>query len=116
MRLLVVSFSPPQRSLVTPELRWIRRAAQPPGPGLPLQAPPFDKIKDADYQPAIEAGREQRLAEMMAIAENPAPPTFENTLVAMEKAGQLSRRVQTGGPLSCAWGRIMLQLRTMRPY
>ena len=60
---------------------------------LPFQAPPFDKIKDEDYEPAIEAGMAQQLAEIQAIADNPAAPTFENTLVAMQKTGQLFRRV-----------------------
>jgi peptidyl-dipeptidase Dcp len=60
---------------------------------LPFQAPPFDKIKDSDYQPAIEAGMAQQIVEMKAIADNPAAPTFENTLVAMEKSGQLFDRV-----------------------
>ena len=60
---------------------------------LPFQAPPFDKIKDSDYQPAIEAGMAQQKDEMRAIADNPAPPTFENTIVAMEKTGQLFNRV-----------------------
>ena len=60
---------------------------------LPLQAPPFDKIKDGDYQPAIEAGMAQQQEEVRAIAENPDPPTFENTLVALEKSGQLFNRV-----------------------
>ena len=59
---------------------------------LPFHAPPFDKIKDEDYQPAIEAGMYAELAEMQAIADNPEPPTFENTLVAMEKSGQLLQR------------------------
>ncbi|HEV2709264.1 MAG TPA: peptidyl-dipeptidase Dcp [Edaphobacter sp.] len=59
---------------------------------LPFQAPPFDKIKDSDYQPAIEAGMAQQLVEMKAIADNPAAPTFENTLVAMEKTGLLFDR------------------------
>jgi peptidyl-dipeptidase Dcp len=59
---------------------------------LPFQAPPFDKIKDDDYQPAIEAGMAEELKEIQAIADNPAPPTFENTIVAMEKSGQLLRR------------------------
>ncbi len=59
---------------------------------LPFQAPPFDKIKDSDYQPAIEAGMAEQLREIEAIADNPAPPTFENTLVAMEKSGQLLQR------------------------
>jgi peptidyl-dipeptidase Dcp len=61
---------------------------------LPFHAPPFDKIKDEDYQPAIEAGMDQEITEIQAIADNPAPPTFENTLVAMEKTGQLLRRAQ----------------------
>lgn len=60
---------------------------------LPYHAPPFDKIKDADYQPALKAGIEQHLAEIQKIANNPAKPTFENTIVAMEKSGQLLTRV-----------------------
>jgi peptidyl-dipeptidase Dcp len=61
---------------------------------LPFHAPPFDKIKDEDYQPAIEAGMAEELSEIQAIADNPAPPTFENTLVAMEKTGRLLRRAR----------------------
>ena len=60
---------------------------------LPFQAPPFDKIKDADYQPAIDAGMAKQLEEVQAIADNPAPPTFENTIVALEKTGRLFTRV-----------------------
>jgi peptidyl-dipeptidase Dcp len=59
---------------------------------LPFHAPPFDKIKDSDYQPAIDAGMAEQRQEIRAIADNPAPPTFENTLVAMEKTGQLFNR------------------------
>ncbi len=59
---------------------------------LPFQAPPFDKIKDSDYQPAIEAGMEEQLKEIRAITGNPAAPTFENTFVPMEKSGQLFNR------------------------
>jgi len=59
---------------------------------LPFHAPPFDKIKDEDYQPAIEAGMAEELSETQVIADNPAPPTFENVLVAMEKTGRLLRR------------------------
>ena len=62
---------------------------------LPFHAPPFDKIKDGDYQPAIEAGMAQQRKEIQAIADNPAPPTFENTIVAMEKTGRLFNRVMT---------------------
>jgi len=59
---------------------------------LPYQAPPFDKIEDADYQPAIEAGMKQQIAEVEAIANNSEPPTFENTFVALEKTGALLTR------------------------
>jgi peptidyl-dipeptidase Dcp len=61
---------------------------------LPYQAPPFDRIKDTDYQPAMEAGMAEQLKEVQAIVDNPAPPTFANTLVALEKSGQLYSRVQ----------------------
>lgn len=60
---------------------------------LPFQAPQFDKIKDKDYKPAIEEGMKQQLAEIEKIANNPAQPTFENTLAALEKSGQLLARV-----------------------
>src|SRR5215468_5906547 len=59
---------------------------------LPFHAPPFDKIKDADYQPAIEAGMAQQREEVNKIANDPAAPTFENTIVAMEKTGRLFER------------------------
>src|SRR3954468_11000171 len=59
---------------------------------LPFRAPPFDKIKDSDYQPAIEAGMAEQKKEMEAIANNPDSPTFENTFIAMEKSGRLLHR------------------------
>jgi peptidyl-dipeptidase Dcp len=59
---------------------------------LPFHAPPFDRIKDADYRPAIEAGMAQQLAEVRAIAANKAAPTFENTFVPLEKSGRLIDR------------------------
>jgi len=60
---------------------------------LPFQAPPFDKIKDSDYQPAIDAGMAKQREEIRVIADNPAAPTFENTMVALEKSGELFTRV-----------------------
>ena len=60
---------------------------------LPYQAPPFDKIKDGDYEPAIDEGMKQQMAEVDTIANNPEPPTFENTYVALEKSGVLLNRV-----------------------
>ena len=59
---------------------------------LPFQAPPFDRIKDSDFQPAIEAGMADQLREITAIANNPQPLTFENTIVDMERSGQLFNR------------------------
>ena len=61
---------------------------------LPFHAPPFDRIKDSDYQPAIEAGMAEQEREMDAIANNPAPPSFQNSFVAMEKTGQLLNRAR----------------------
>jgi len=61
---------------------------------LPFEAPPFDRIKDSDYQPAIEEGMKRELAEVQGIANNPDAPTFANTIEAMEKTGALLRRVQ----------------------
>ena len=60
---------------------------------LPFHAPQFDRIEDSDYQPAFEEGMRRELAEIQRIADNPAPPTFENTVVAMEKAGAMLGRV-----------------------
>src|SRR6185369_2090747 len=51
---------------------------------LPFQAPPFDKISDADYQPAIEEGMRVQLEEIDAIANSSAAPTFANTIDPME--------------------------------
>ena len=59
---------------------------------LAYQAPAFDQIKDDDFQPALEQGMKIQLEEMQKIADNPAAPTFENTLVAMEKSGQMLTR------------------------
>ena len=54
---------------------------------LQFQAPVFDKLKDTDYRPAIEAGMKQQRAEIDAIATNQEAATFENTVVAMEQSG-----------------------------
>jgi peptidyl-dipeptidase Dcp len=59
---------------------------------LPFEAPDFSRIQDSDYQPAIEEGMEQQLAEIDAIADNPEPATFENTIAAMEKSGRMLTR------------------------
>ena len=59
------------------------------------QAPQFDKLTVADYEPAFDAGIKQHNAEIAAIANNPAAATFDNTLVAMEKSGELLNRTAT---------------------
>ena len=60
---------------------------------LPFEAPPFDRIRDSDFQPAIEEGMRRQIAEVERIADNPQPATFDNTLVALEKTGTLLTRV-----------------------
>jgi peptidyl-dipeptidase Dcp len=61
---------------------------------LPFHTPAFDKIKDEHFQPAFMAGMKSQLAEMEAIASQADAPTFENTIVAMEKSGALLTRVR----------------------
>ena len=55
--------------------------------------PAFDKMDLAALEPALDAGMAQSLAEIQAIADNPAPPSFENTIVAMERTGRDLNRV-----------------------
>jgi peptidyl-dipeptidase Dcp len=62
---------------------------------LPMQFPPFDRIHDGDYLPAFKAGLSEQLREVAAIAHNHEPPTFENTIVALERSGQLRVRVES---------------------
>ena len=59
---------------------------------LDLNYPRFDQIKDSDFAPAFDAGMAEQLREIDAIADNPEAPTFQNTIVAMEKSGQLLDR------------------------
>jgi len=61
---------------------------------LPFLAPDFASIKDSDYLPAMLAGMAQQKAEVLAIANQMAPPTFDNTLVALERSGALLERTQ----------------------
>jgi len=55
--------------------------------------PPFDKAAPSDFKPALLAGIEENRAEIAAIAGNPAPPTFENTIAALEDSGRAFHRV-----------------------
>jgi len=61
---------------------------------LQYEAPEFDKIKNEHFKPAFDFGLKQHEAEIIKIANNPAAPTFENTIVALEKSGEVLRRAQ----------------------
>ena len=61
---------------------------------LPFGAPDFSKIKSGHYLPAIQAGIEEQRAEIKQIVENRQKPTFQNTILAFEKSGQLLDRVK----------------------
>ncbi len=60
---------------------------------LAYQLPPFDRIGDEHYRPALLAGMAEQRAEVERIARNPAAPSFENTVVALERSGRLLDRV-----------------------
>jgi peptidyl-dipeptidase Dcp len=62
---------------------------------LPYHYPPFDKIKNEHFAPAIEAGMREQLQEIEPIANNSEKPTFENTVVALERTGRLLDRGQS---------------------
>ena len=68
---------------------------------LPHGLPPFDRIRDEHFAPAIDAGFAQQLVEVEAIAAYPEPPTFENTVEALERSGALLGRV-----LPVLWSRV----------
>lgn len=61
---------------------------------LPFEAPDFSIIRNEHFVPAFEAGMAQQLEQVEAIVSNPEAPTFENTIVAMEKTGEILTRVQ----------------------
>ncbi|WP_047488692.1 M3 family metallopeptidase [Terriglobus sp. TAA 43] len=60
---------------------------------LPFYAPPFDLIRDEHYMPAFEAGMAQARSEVDAIIANAEGPSFQNTIVELEKTGELLNRV-----------------------
>ncbi len=63
--------------------------------GTPFEVPPFDKITNEDFLPAFMEGMKIQSEEIEAIANNPEPPTFENTLVAMDQSGELLTKVSS---------------------
>ena len=60
----------------------------------PFGAPPFARIRPEHFRPAFDAALAQRRAELAAIAADPAPPTFDNTIVALERSGMALDRVE----------------------
>jgi peptidyl-dipeptidase Dcp len=60
-----------------------------------MHYPEFDKIKNSDYTPAFELGMQEQLAEIDAIANQTEAPTLDNTLIPMQRSGQLLNRVAT---------------------
>ena len=62
---------------------------------LPLHYPQFDKIKDSDFAPGFDRGMAEQLKEVAAIANNPQPPSFDNTIIPLEKSGQVLDRTST---------------------
>ena len=66
--------------------------------------PPFDRVEVAAFKPALEAAMAEQLAEVERIAADPAAPTFENTIEALERAGRALERVST---VYGVWGATM---------
>jgi len=62
---------------------------------LPFEYPHFDRIEDQHFVPAMERGMDEHLEQVELIADSAAPATFENTIVAMERSGELLGRVTT---------------------
>src|SRR5262245_57383516 len=56
--------------------------------------PPFDEVRVEDFLPAFASAMAENLAEIEAIAANPEPPTFDNTLAALERSGRQLDRVE----------------------
>lgn len=61
--------------------------------GTPFETPPFDRIRDAHFMPAFREGMALQKKEIEAVTANPEPPTFGNTIEAVERTGELLTRV-----------------------
>ena len=83
-------------ALLTPAAGLAQHASGPfaVASSLPFQAPNFKAIHDSDFLPAFGQAMAEQSGEIGRIAHNPAPPTFANTLIAMERSGAMLRRVQ----------------------
>ncbi|MEZ5083241.1 MAG: hypothetical protein R2750_07305 [Bacteroidales bacterium] len=65
------------------------------GYGTPFEVPPFDIIKNEHFLPAFKEGMKQQSEVVEAIANNPEPPTFENTLIVLDQSGRLLTNVSS---------------------
>ena len=100
---LLISCTNPGETLVTTPSETITPGiAIPQGTGyfasestLPFHTPDFTQISEDDYLPAFEQGMEIQAAEVQAIVGNPAAPDFANTIVALERSGQMLDRVSS---------------------
>lgn len=81
--------APPAPALQTPDNPFFAPSS------LPFEYPPFDRIADEHFAPAFDRGMAEELREVAAIAGSAEPPTFENTIVALERAGVILDRVRT---------------------
>jgi peptidyl-dipeptidase Dcp len=84
-------------ALLATGLAWGQPSDNPllaPSP-LPLHYPQFDKLRDEHFAPALDQGMAEQLAEVQAIADNSAAPSFDNTILALEKSGRLLNRTTT---------------------
>ena len=81
---------PPQQQAAMPDNPLLQPWTGPYG-----GVPPFDKVRVEDFKPALEAAMAENLAEIDRIANDPAPPTFDNTIAAMERSGRTLDRVGT---------------------
>jgi peptidyl-dipeptidase Dcp len=61
---------------------------------LPYELPPFESIRNEHFEPAFEAGMAEELEQVEAIANNPAAPSFDNTITALERRGETLSRAQ----------------------
>src|SRR3954468_5100551 len=85
---LALSCAAPQKKPEMSEPQKTQSALLAPWTGPWGGVPPFGKFKPAELKAAMEEGMALSLADVDAIAANPEPPTFESTIVTMEKAGQ----------------------------
>ena len=59
----------------------------------PFEAPPFDRIAPGHFRPAFDAALKDARREIDAVAAEPAPPTFANTIEALERSGRSLNRI-----------------------